>query len=91
MRSNTKRTDDELIRKTLDSLDHPEQTVPATHYGVESRLDWADIGSDLPQEEMRERFWESEIEELDSLNLASKPGHMFPAQRGIGPAINQLN
>ncbi|MBB3290868.1 MULTISPECIES: GFA family protein [unclassified Rhizobium] len=48
--------DDELIRVTIGSLDHPERVVPETHYGVESRLDWADIGSDLPQEETRERF-----------------------------------
>ncbi|KAA1183964.1 GFA family protein [Rhizobium tropici] len=48
--------DDELIRVTVGSLDHPNQVVPRTHYGVESRLDWAEIGSDLPPEETRERF-----------------------------------
>jgi len=47
---------DELIRVTVGSLDHPEQIQPAGHHGIESRLDWADCGSGLPEEEMQERF-----------------------------------
>ncbi|UVC12483.1 GFA family protein (plasmid) [Rhizobium sp. TH2] len=48
--------DDELIRLTAGSLDHPEGIRPAGHYGVESRLAWADNGPDLPEEETKEQF-----------------------------------
>ena len=48
--------DDDLIRLTAGSLDHPEKISPAGHYGVESRLAWADIGAHLPAEETKERF-----------------------------------
>ncbi len=47
---------DELIRVTVGSLDRPEKISPAGHYGVESRLDWADCGRGLPEEETQERF-----------------------------------
>lgn len=47
---------DDLVRLTAGSLDHPERIQPAGHYGVESRLAWADIGKGLPQEETKERF-----------------------------------
>ncbi|WEZ86092.1 GFA family protein (plasmid) [Rhizobium sp. 32-5/1] len=47
---------DGLIRLTAGSLDHPELIRPAGHYGVESRLQWADIGAGLPEEETKERF-----------------------------------
>ncbi|ULR46354.1 GFA family protein [Rhizobium sp. K102] len=47
---------DELIRVTAGSLDHPDRIRPAGHYGVESRLDWADGGRGLPEEETQERF-----------------------------------
>ncbi|NKL79135.1 GFA family protein [Rhizobium leguminosarum] len=47
---------DELIRVTVGSLDHPEKIDPAGHYGAESRLDWADCGRGLPEEETQERF-----------------------------------
>lgn len=48
--------DDSLIRLTVGSLDHPERIQPTGHYGVESRLAWADIGQGLPEEETKERF-----------------------------------
>jgi hypothetical protein len=47
---------DDLVRLTAGSLDHPEQIKPAGHYGVESRLPWANIGPGLPEEETKERF-----------------------------------
>ncbi|MBB2674967.1 UNVERIFIED_ORG: hypothetical protein GGE44_004549 [Rhizobium esperanzae] len=47
---------DELIRVTAGSLDHPERIQPAGHYGVESRLAWADCGRRLPEEVSQERF-----------------------------------
>nr|WP_308737972.1 GFA family protein [Rhizobium sp. TH2] len=48
--------DDDLIRLTAGSLDHPERRTPAGHYGSESRLAWADVGPGLPEEETREKF-----------------------------------
>ena len=48
--------DDDLIRVTAGSLDHPERIEPAGHYGVESRLGWADIGASLPEEVTKEQF-----------------------------------
>jgi hypothetical protein len=47
---------DELIRLTAGSLDHPEGIRPAGHYGVESRLRWAECGPGLPEEETQERW-----------------------------------
>ncbi|AJD45916.1 GFA family protein [Rhizobium sp. SEMIA 4085] len=47
---------DELIRLTAGSLDHPERIRPAGHYGIESRLRWAECGPGLPEEETQERF-----------------------------------
>jgi hypothetical protein len=47
---------DPLIRVTIGSLDRPQDIRPAGHYGVESRLSWADIGGDLPEEETKEKF-----------------------------------
>jgi hypothetical protein len=47
---------DDLIRVTVGSLDHAERICPAGHYGVESRLPWANIGTGLPEEETKERF-----------------------------------
>ena len=48
--------DDELIRVTVGSLDHPDDIRPAGHYGVESRLSWANIDPDLPEEKTKEQF-----------------------------------
>ncbi|MBX4858854.1 GFA family protein [Rhizobium sophorae] len=47
---------DDLIRVTVGSLDHPEKINPSGHYGVESRLKWANCGRGLPEEETQERF-----------------------------------
>ncbi|MEZ2131391.1 MULTISPECIES: GFA family protein [unclassified Sinorhizobium] len=47
---------DGRIRMMVGSLDHPELITPSFHYGVESRLPWADCGMDLPQQETQERF-----------------------------------
>lgn len=48
--------DSEFIRVTAGTLDHPDRIMPAGHYGIESRLPWADCGTGLPEEETRERF-----------------------------------
>lgn len=48
--------DDDLVRVTAGSLDGPQAIRPAGHYGVESRLAWADIGAGLPEEETKEKF-----------------------------------
>ena len=48
--------DDDLIRVTAGSLDRPEDIHPAGHYGVESRLPLADIGTGPPEEETKEKF-----------------------------------
>jgi hypothetical protein len=48
--------DDDFIRLTAGSLDHPELVRPEGHYGVESRLPWVDCWNDLPSEETQERF-----------------------------------
>jgi hypothetical protein len=48
--------DDGLIRMTAGSLDHPERIRPSGHYGVESRLAWADIGIGLAEEETKEKL-----------------------------------
>ncbi|WP_183782198.1 GFA family protein [Rhizobium sp. BK456] len=47
---------DELIRVTVGSLDYPERVRPSGHYGVESRLGWADGGRGLPEEKTQETF-----------------------------------
>jgi hypothetical protein len=47
---------DDLVRVTVGSLDRPERIRPAGHYGVESRLAWAEIGAGLPEEETQEEF-----------------------------------
>lgn len=36
------------IALSAGSAENPEQLVPTHHYGVESRLVWADLASDLP-------------------------------------------
>jgi hypothetical protein len=48
--------DSEFIRLTAGTLDHPDRITPAGHYGVESRLAWADCGPGLPEEATKERF-----------------------------------
>lgn len=48
--------DDDVIRLTAGTLDHPERVSPSGHYGVESRLSWTDCGAGLPEEETKERF-----------------------------------
>lgn len=47
---------DEVIRFTAGCLDNPEGLEPSGHYGVESRLAWADIAIDLPAEKTKERW-----------------------------------
>jgi len=47
---------DELIRLTVGSLDRPADIFPSGHYGVESKLVWADIGGGLPEEETQEQL-----------------------------------
>lgn len=48
--------DDDLIRLTSGSLDRPADILPSGHYGVESKLVWADIGRGLPEEETQEQL-----------------------------------
>ncbi|WP_338610971.1 GFA family protein (plasmid) [Pelagibacterium nitratireducens] len=48
--------DDQRLRLTIGSLDHPEQAKPSSHYGVESRLPWIDCSQGLPEEETQESF-----------------------------------
>jgi hypothetical protein len=38
------------------TLDHPEDIRPTHHYGIEGRLDWADVGFNLPGSRTRERW-----------------------------------
>ena len=38
------------------TLDNPERLSPTHHYGVESRLKWADCGSELPAQRTQETF-----------------------------------
>ena len=47
---------DDLVRLTGGTLDQPQDIRPAGHYGVESRLSWADIGVSLPEETTKEKF-----------------------------------
>ena len=44
------------IAFTVGTLDNPEAVEPTHHYGVESRLCWADIGSNLPGKPTRETW-----------------------------------
>ncbi|MHA6297309.1 GFA family protein [Devosia sp. CAU 1758] len=49
--------DDEFIRLTVGSFDHPERLHrPEGHYGVESRISWVDCWNDLPGETTKEVF-----------------------------------
>ena len=49
--------DAESVRwMTVGSLDDPSNFKPRHHYGVESRLPWADCGRDLPGKETQESF-----------------------------------
>ena len=41
---------------TVGGLDDPSVFRPGHHYGIESRLSWADCGRDLPAKETQERF-----------------------------------
>ena len=41
---------------TVGSLDDPSIFKPDHHYGIESRLPWADCGRDLPGRETTEQF-----------------------------------
>jgi hypothetical protein len=45
-----------MLSMTAGSLDDPSVFKPDHHYGVESRLPWADCGCDLPGKETEERF-----------------------------------
>ena len=38
----------EQIALLIGAFDNPETLTPSHHYGIESRLPWADIGKDLP-------------------------------------------
>jgi hypothetical protein len=38
------------------TLDRPEAVTPRSHYGVESRLAWADCGAGLPEGETEESW-----------------------------------
>ena len=44
------------VALTVGSLDDPSGFKPDHHYGVESRLEWADCGPSLPGRETAERF-----------------------------------
>jgi hypothetical protein len=44
------------IALTVGTADEAASLVPTYHYGCESRLPWADIGSSLPREETKERW-----------------------------------
>ncbi|TBR23748.1 MAG: GFA family protein [Reyranella sp.] len=44
------------IALTAGSLDNPQAVTPTSHYGVESRLKWADIGRDLRTGKTRESW-----------------------------------
>ena len=38
------------------TVDHPEELRPTHHYGIESRLEWADIALNLPGQSTREQW-----------------------------------
>ncbi len=44
------------IALTVGSMDDPSAVRPTHHYGVESRLPWADIGAGLPGKTTRENW-----------------------------------
>ncbi len=44
------------IALTVGSMDVPQAATPSHHYGVESRLPWADIGADLPVRPTKETW-----------------------------------
>ncbi|WP_407866446.1 GFA family protein [Phyllobacterium phragmitis] len=48
--------DDDRIRLTAGSLDHPERITPSYNYGIESRLPWVCYDDDLPGQPTQERF-----------------------------------
>jgi hypothetical protein len=41
---------------TVGSMDDPRLVIPTHHYGVESRLPWADIEPNLPGRPTKERW-----------------------------------
>ena len=41
---------------SVGSMDEPQAVTPHHHYGIESRLAWADIGRDLPAKDTEERW-----------------------------------
>jgi hypothetical protein len=47
---------EENLAVTAGSLDDPSGVKPDHHYGIESRLPWADCGLSLPGRETEERF-----------------------------------
>ena len=50
-------TDSDYYKAGVENLlDHPETVTPTHHYGVESRLPWADIGGSLRTVHTRERW-----------------------------------
>jgi hypothetical protein len=44
------------IALMIGSLDDAAPWAPASHYGVEGRLPWADCGKDLPEANTKQRF-----------------------------------
>jgi hypothetical protein len=44
------------VALTVGTFDTPEAVRPTHHYGAESRLAWADIGSALPTKSTRETW-----------------------------------
>jgi hypothetical protein len=44
------------VALTVGTFDTPQAVAPTHHYGVESRIDWADIGSALPTWSTRETW-----------------------------------
>jgi hypothetical protein len=44
------------IALSVGSAEHPEQLTPTHHYGVESRLPWADLTSKMPTRATRETW-----------------------------------
>lgn len=48
--------DTEEVAFHVGTLDHPERVAPGYHYGVESRLPWADCGAGLPERKTEESW-----------------------------------
>lgn len=44
------------IALTVGSFDRPQEVTPDHHYGIESRIAWADIGASFPGEATQERW-----------------------------------